>query len=56
MKCSNCEQDIKMNGIYYRAGKNNTAYCSKDCSYEAYAGFYSKRKVDQTMKQVTRTK
>ncbi len=56
MKCSNCEKQIKVNGRYFRAGKAGTIFCSKDCSYQAYEGFYTKQEVEKTIERHTRYK
>ena len=54
MKCQNCGHEIHVNNRFYRAGKNGTVFCSKDCCYEAFEGFYTKKDVDKTMEQHTR--
>lgn len=56
MECANCGQEIKVNDRYYRAGKNGTVYCSKECTYEAYEGFYSKNEIEKTTERCTRLK
>ena len=56
MDCSNCGNEIKINDRYYVAGKNGTIFCSKECAYEAYEGFYTKQEVDSTIKRLTRLK
>ncbi|WP_077705520.1 hypothetical protein [Virgibacillus dokdonensis] len=48
MICSNCGNGI-LQSRYYRAGKNGSVFCSKDCAHEAYEGFYSKQEVSKTM-------
>ncbi|NWO14668.1 hypothetical protein [Virgibacillus sp.] len=49
MICANCGKAITLHSRYYRAGKNGTVFCSKDCIHEAYEGFYSKQEVDKTI-------
>ena len=53
MKCQNCGHEIRVNDRYYRAGKNGTVFCSKDCSYEAFEGFYAKKEINKTMERHT---
>lgn len=53
MKCQNCGQEIHVNDKFFRAGKNGTVFCSKDCSYEAFEGFYSKKEIDKTLEHHT---
>ena len=53
MKCQNCGQEIHVNGRFFRAGKNGTVFCSKDCSYEAFEGFYTKKEINKTMERHT---
>ncbi|KSU86569.1 hypothetical protein AS180_17940 [Priestia veravalensis] len=49
MICANCGEAIHSIDRYYRAGKNGTLFCSEDCSYEAFEGFYSKQEVEKTL-------
>lgn len=56
MDCSNCGKEIKINDRYYVAGKNGTIFCSKECAYEAFEGYYTKQEVDSTIERLTRLK
>lgn len=53
MLCQNCGHEIGQSENYYRAGNNRTVFCSKDCCYEAFEGFYSRKEVDRTMEEYT---
>jgi len=53
MKCQNCGQEIHVNDRFFQAGKNGTVFCSKDCSYEAFDGFYAKKEINKTMERHT---
>lgn len=50
MICANCGNQITSN--HFRAGLNGTDFCSKECSYEAYKGFYSKREVNMQLEEI----
>lgn len=52
MQCANCGQEINLGDSYLRAGKNGSIFCSKECVYEAYEGFYTKEEADRTIKEV----
>mgnify|MGYP001947030556 CR=1 FL=1 len=56
MKCAHCEHQIYVNDHYYRAGRNGTIYCSTDCAYRAYEGFYAQQEIDKTMERHKRFK
>lgn len=45
--CQNCEKELK--GEYYHAGNNGTPFCSKECAYEAFDGFYKESEVEKTL-------
>ncbi|WP_153464808.1 hypothetical protein [Sediminibacillus terrae] len=51
-QCANCGEPLHGNNTYFRAGNNGSTYCNKDCAYEAYNGFYSKKQVDQTLVKI----
>lgn len=49
LQFANCEEDLSELKSFYRAGNNGTKYCSKQCAYEAYEGFYSREQVNSTL-------
>lgn len=49
MNCQNCGTEIEINNRYYRAGKNGTTFCSKECAYDAYEGYYTPEEVEKTL-------
>ena len=53
MCCQNCGHEIRVNDRFYRAGKNGTVFCSKECAYEAYEFFYTKKYINKTMESRT---
>lgn len=53
MTCANCGNTIQHSTLFYRAGKNRTSFCSRNCSFEAYEGFYSKDEIRKTLKVYT---
>jgi len=56
MICSNCGNQIVINASYIRAGRNGTSYCSLECAYEAYEGYYTRKQVDETIELCTNYK
>ena len=53
MECQNCGHEIHVNDRFQRAGKNGTVFCSRDCAYEAYEGYYTKKQINKTMESRT---
>ena len=53
MECQNCDHKIQVNDKFQRAGKNGTVFCSRDCAYEAYEGYYTKKHINKTMESRT---
>ncbi|WP_289891451.1 hypothetical protein [Virgibacillus pantothenticus] len=54
MICANCGENIQANQDYYRAGKSQTVFCSENCCYEAYEGYYSKKEITKTIERIKR--